>query len=332
MKIAVLGAGYTGLACAWHLLHSPFRPRGLSVTIFDKKGIGAGASGIAAGLLHSYVGLHAKRNWKGREGMEATERLLNEASIALGSPVSSKKGILRIAQTPEQEKNYLLCAKENSDDVSWWVKEKCKEQVPSLATMNGVFIKSGQIVYSRDYLQGLWRSCRLQNAELSLMPIQKLAQLRHFDRIIVAAGSETNEIEELADIKVTLVKGQLLELAWPEGIPPLPYPVVSQAYVVMNPDGKSCIVGSTYERDFETRDPDIHVAKVEILPKLGFIPHLQFTEVLGCRAHIRVSTQDHFPISKQLTPRIWTLTGMGSKGLLYHALFAEELANKVLRA
>ena len=56
MKVAVLGAGYTGLACAWHLLHSPFRPRGLEVTLFDERGIGAALPASLQGFfIHSSV-------------------------------------------------------------------------------------------------------------------------------------------------------------------------------------------------------------------------------------------------------------------------------------
>ncbi|HRD55095.1 MAG TPA: FAD-dependent oxidoreductase, partial [Parachlamydiaceae bacterium] len=50
MKIAIIGAGFAGLATAWHLLqHQDKIP--LEVTIFDSSGFGGGASGIAAGLL-----------------------------------------------------------------------------------------------------------------------------------------------------------------------------------------------------------------------------------------------------------------------------------------
>lgn len=45
MRIAIIGAGFSGLAAAWYFLQQPH----LEVTVFDKKGIGGGASGVAAG-------------------------------------------------------------------------------------------------------------------------------------------------------------------------------------------------------------------------------------------------------------------------------------------
>lgn len=330
MKIAILGAGYTGLACAWHLLHSPIRPRGLHLTLIDEKSVGGGASGIAAGLLHSFVGLHAKINWRGFEAMQATRHLIEQSALALGRPVASATGLLRIALSEEQEKNYRRTAEENSD-VEWWEPQRCKDRVISLEPhRGGIYISSGQTVFSSDYLQGLWRSCQLQGAEQLQMAVESLGQLKHYDRIIVAAGAGTAGIEELAELPITLVKGQLLDLEWPEGVPPLPFAVNSQSYVVMNPDNKSCVAGATYERDYEALGVDVEAAKREIFPKLPFLPFLQNAPVLRCRAAFRVSTKGHLPITKQINSRTWALTGMGSKGLLYHALLARELSEVVL--
>ena len=66
MKVAVIGAGFCGLAVVWNLLNQLFQPN-LEVTLFDKTAIGSGASGVAAGLLHPYAGAHAKLNWRGKE-------------------------------------------------------------------------------------------------------------------------------------------------------------------------------------------------------------------------------------------------------------------------
>lgn len=330
MKIAILGAGYTGLACAWHILHSPIRPRTLQVALFDEKGIGGGASGIAAGLLHSFIGLHAKINWRGLEAMAAARHLIGQSELALGRSVASATGLLRVAMTEEQEKNYRKTAI-GRDDVKWWEPGQCVERVPEIAShRGGIFITHGQTVYSGDYLQGLWKSCQLQGAEHIQASIQSLKELKNYDRIVVAAGAGTLAIKELADFPITLVKGQLLDLEWPDGVLPLPFAVNSQAYVVMNPDNKSCVAGATYEREFETPGPDMVVAMQEILPKLAFLPHLQSARVLRCRAAFRVSTKNHLPMTKQVDSRTWVLTGMGSKGLLYHALLGAEVGEAVL--
>src|ERR1700722_10808140 len=104
MNIAIIGAGFSGLAVAWHLLHHPSASSRLKVHLFDSKEIGLGTSAIAAGLLHPFAGVHAKLNWRGHEGMDATQELLTIASQNLGrSVIANERGILRLALTDEQK-------------------------------------------------------------------------------------------------------------------------------------------------------------------------------------------------------------------------------------
>src|SRR5262245_28426567 len=119
MKIAIIGAGFCGLAVAWHLLNKASAFSHLNIYLFDSKGIGRGTSGISAGLLHPYAGAHAKLNPRGHEGVQATKELLRIASSALGRSVFAKnQGILRLALTQEQERDYLSCARHH-EDTQW---------------------------------------------------------------------------------------------------------------------------------------------------------------------------------------------------------------------
>lgn len=72
MKIAIIGAGFCGLATAWNFATSGDH----EISIFDPTPIGKGTSGIATGLLHGYVGARSKRNWRATEGLQATHRLI----------------------------------------------------------------------------------------------------------------------------------------------------------------------------------------------------------------------------------------------------------------
>ena len=69
----------------------------VDITIFDDLGIGGQASGIAAGLLHPYSGLHAKLNRFGMEGLKSTQELLESAKTALGADVLASSGMLRFS-------------------------------------------------------------------------------------------------------------------------------------------------------------------------------------------------------------------------------------------
>jgi glycine/D-amino acid oxidase-like deaminating enzyme len=336
-KIAILGAGYFGLAIAWHL-HQAFKDKmPLELVIFDGNGIGGGASGIAAGLLHPYAGLRAKYNLEGQEGCEATRKLIEVASKASGLLVAKRSGILRLALFEEQQIDYKICAEKYPLDVEWLTEEQCQQKVQGVALAPGLFIHSGITVYSDLYIRGLWKACEVLGTKLKKTHVHSIAEIADFDLIIVAMGSNTRSLLEFtdlpfADLPITSVKGQLLEIAWPKDLPPLSVPLNSQAYLVMSPDNRSCILGSTFEREFLDASPNLEMAKREILPKaVSLMPLLAKAPILDCTAGIRASTPNHLPLMKQFNPRCWVLTGLGSKGLLYHALYAEKLVTEIMQ-
>lgn len=319
MNIAIIGAGFSGIAIAWHLMHRD----GNRVTLFDAKGIGAGASGIAAGLLHPYAGLHCKLNWKGREGVQATKKLLDAA----GESVYATTGLMRIALNETAEKDYASCAERYPEEVVWLEPQETQTLIPQAVRRPAIFIKPAITVHSDRYLQALWAKIEGQFIQAE---ISSLGELHNFDRIIVANGAMAGRIKELSDIPITLVKGQILELSWPQHLPPLPLPLNSQAYIMMTPGNRSCLVGATYERDFSSVQPDAAAAAADLLPKaLAMVPGLKDAQIIGCRAAVRASAPYHRPYLKRLDGRCWVLTGMGSKGLLYHALFAQQLVDEI---
>ena len=56
VKFVVIGAGIHGLSSAWHLaenLRKSGKGSGKDVIVIDKGGIGAGASGIACGVVRN---------------------------------------------------------------------------------------------------------------------------------------------------------------------------------------------------------------------------------------------------------------------------------------
>lgn len=321
MKIAILGAGFAGLAIAWNLAQKH------SVTLFDPH-IGQ-ASSVAAGLLHTYVGLHAKYNLYGLEGYEEALKLLKIASKTLNQPVYVSSGLLRPAISDSQKLDFQICADKHAD-VEWLTSEQVQKSVPGICNYPGILIKSAITVYPDLYLRGLSSACILNGMHIEKEAITALRELDDFDTIIIAAGAQTLSFPGCESFRLSLIKGQIVELAWPANLPPLPLPLSSQAYIVMNRDHKSCIIGSTYERGFTSDGPDLSIALDEILPKAAsIIPDLASAKVLGARAGVRVSAPDHMPLIKQISSKIWIFTGLGSKGLLYHALYAKRLADLI---
>lgn len=327
MKIAIIGAGFCGLATAWHILNQAPSHTSPQISLFDSQGIGAGASGIAAGLLHPYAGAHSKLNRLGQEGLQATQELLQVASQALQKNVFSNKKILRLALTPDQQIDFSLAAAKYPKDIEWFDSDTCHEIYPFLAQAPGIWIKHGIVVNSPLYLEGLWKACFNLGATLEKQTIQTLEELKGFDAIVIAAGISCMQFPKLASFHLSAVKGQVLQIAWPKELPPISFALNSQAYLLMNEDQSSCLVGATFEKKYTDFKPDLEAAKFEILPKLtAMLPSMKDAKILSCQANGRVVTRNHLPLVEKIGSNQWVITGMGSKGLLYHALFAKQLA------
>ncbi len=314
MKIAIIGAGFSGLAACYYLSLR----QGVEITVFDGKGLGGGASGVAAGLLHPYAGPESKLNWRAGEGIRASTELLEAASEHLGRPVFQKSGILRLALSDRQKEAYRRAADAYAD-----VDRVEEVDVPGVAKTEGIFISSGINVNCLDYLEGLWKACESRKCRLVRKHAQDLEEFKDFDVVILAAGAAANHF---LPIKLYFIKGQLLKFEWPENLPPLKCPIVSKKYIVMDPGGRSCWVGSTYEKNFIDHDVDVQSALADIMPEARrMIPGLAKSRVIDCQAAIRAFTPQRRPVALQVDQKHWAVAGMGSKGLLYHALMAKEL-------
>lgn len=324
-KIAIIGAGFTGLAIAWQLLNSSSEHA--QITVFDSRGIGQGASGKAVGLLHPFTGAHAKLNAMGDDGMHATLELLDAAAQALGSPVTAnQRGILRLALTQQQEDDYKKSASLHPHRLKWLTAEECQTLVPGCAKVPGLWIEEGMTVYAASYLNGLWKICSEKGVEFVHQKVHTLQELDHFDLTIVGAGAESSNLPELSAIPLKAVKGQVLEFAWPAGLEPLRYPLNSHVYILMSESKRSCLVGATFEKAFTDDSPSIEIAKEELLHKaFALYPPLETFSLIHCHAGLRAVTPQHLPLIRQISPKQWLLTGLGSKGLLYHALYAKKL-------
>jgi glycine/D-amino acid oxidase-like deaminating enzyme len=326
MNIAIIGSGLSGLATAWFLLN---KNSSTKVTLFDASGIGGGASGMAAGLMHPFSGAAAKLNRFGLEGYLASSQLLDIASQTLGTPVARYEGLLRLAITPLQQVQYRYAA-DHYPDLIWNEADESLLRIPQINAFPGLFIKKCATVDCPLYLKGLWHACELKGAALQKAKIGHLDELRDFDQVVVAAGAQVNDILGPLSVPIYKNKGQVLRLTWPEDLKPLLHAVNSHAYILMDSAQSTCSVGATYEKQFVSPEVDLDFAKQDIMPKAELIlPQLGRAEIVGCRAGIRVSTPGHLPVVQKVDHKTWVITGMGSKGLLYHALYAKKLAESI---
>ncbi|NGX37121.1 MAG: tRNA 5-methylaminomethyl-2-thiouridine biosynthesis bifunctional protein MnmC [Chlamydiae bacterium] len=301
MKIAIIGAGFAGLATAYFLLES----EGIQVSIFEAHKVGGGASGVASGLLHPYPGIMARRSHRGEEALAITKQLLRVAEAHTSKCVAIHRGILRQSLTEEQ---YIrLC--EHCD--VWGDIEKIGEDL--------FLIHSGITVLSENYLEGLHRAVSEKGGELIIQKIETLDELKSFDHIVIAAGYGMRTFAECQHLNVKFLKGQALQM---EGTPPHDRSFISKGYLAHLGSEKHFEIGSTYEREFQSDAPDLEIAKKMLGCPEG--------EIIRCKAGVRVCNRSHYlPIIEQVADNAHVFTALGSRGLLYHGLYGRILAQRI---
>ncbi|HSX11838.1 MAG TPA: FAD-dependent oxidoreductase [Chlamydiales bacterium] len=294
MRAAVVGAGIAGWAVTWHLLQ-----KGCAVTLFDR---GGGASAASTGLLHPFPGKEARRSWRADEGMRASLALLQAASGS--KPVFSPCGILRLAVTEQQKFDF---------------EEDSSSYLSTAISTPAMWIPEGIAVYSRPYLEELAKLCK--NAKIVHQSVS-LKDLDRFDATVLACGADILEFDECKHLPLKRVIGQSLICQWPER---LPFALLASGHITPTENPELCQVGSTYEH---TREPDPKKA-LELIDKCAlFYPPAKDFKVVEIRSGVRISPKIGYrPLIAKVDPKTWVFTGLGSRGLLYHALLSKELVD-----
>ncbi len=301
MKIAIIGTGLAGLATGWILTES-----GCRVTFFDPKGIGQGASGIAAGLLHPYVGEETRRSLWADDALIEAKKLL-----ALVPRAILEEGILRIAQT-EVQKQVLFEHCIEHGDVEWLYD-------------NHFLIRSGLVIDTLAYTQGLYQACVSKGATFQQKEIESFTALEEFEHIVVAVGHKAENFFPQVKTRASKVKGQVLSVAV-EGVT---RSTVAKGYLAKSAQEGIYHWGSTYERNYGSEEPDLEAATA-ILEKNAFPVPSQPT-ILNVKAGVRLTRRGHYlPIIDRMEKNVWWIGAFGSRGLLYHALLAGKLGGAIL--
>lgn len=320
MKIAIVGGGFSGLAVAWNLLGN--QSTHIDLTIFDTHIIGNSTSGIAAGLLHPYAGAHAKLNHLGLEGLAATKKLLEVSSKALGkSVIQNSRGILRLALSDQQKMDFFNSPARHDPTVSWLNEAQTAQLCPAAAIAPALWLKEGLIIDCKMYLQGLWIACKNKGAKWIVDTVESLEALQDYDLIILSTGANKTLSP---DTPITYVKGQILEMTCEDL--KLEFALNSQAYIIPKTQSGTILLGATFEKSFGDLTVDADLAYSLLIDKAErLMPGIKKGRLIKGFSGSRAVTPNHLPLIKQLNNKTYLITGMGSKGLLYHALYAEKL-------
>ncbi len=311
IKVSVVGAGFCGLALSWYLLE-----KGFSVTLYEKKEIGAGASGIASGLLHPYPGEGLKRSLKTDEALKEAKALLSVAQEFSEEVIADFSGLIRQV-TPEQ----------------FEILTKHRLTYGDVEPISDTFflIKSGIAIYSNRYLEGLYKACLSKGLTFCIRQISSFEDLEGYDLSFLALGGGVFTFPKIPLKRLSPVKGQALVCQWPSHFPVLERVLLAKGHIVPLKEG-SVYLGSTYERGVLEEDTCLESTLLALSPLAReLVPNWEKIVPERVYAGIRVACLGHyFPVFHKIEENVWVLTGMGSRGLLYHAYMAKQVIEAAL--
>jgi glycine/D-amino acid oxidase-like deaminating enzyme len=322
LKVAIIGGGFAGLSITWHLASS-----GIPCTLFDEKGIGQGASGIASGLLHPFPGAATHYSFMGQEAMHHSLKLLKIAQSYSKEKVADFSGILKLALDNEDKRNYSALT-ERYERLKWLETDHLKKEVNFINPCPSLLVENGVTVFCEKYLKSLWLACQDKKAQLSLEEIRHISDLDEYDIKIICSGRSIGTFDKT--LKLQFIKGQILTCK-------APYPltsksIIAKGYIAITSDPLIYHFGSTYEHHYKEEGPCVEIAKKLIFEHCSSYTDIaKHLEVLECKAGVRVSnSKTHLPIIKRYSRGEYAITALGSRGLLYHGLIGKQLAECIL--
>src|SRR3954464_935153 len=306
--VVVVGAGVIGLACAWQIAE-----RGLSVCVLERSAPGAGASGVAAGMLAPVT----EAEWGAQAlldlNLDSAERwpaFADELRARSGLDVGYHRGgaLVVAADRDDAEELRRLNAFQESLglDVEWLGSRAARQLEPALSPRIAGAIHApheGQAdprALIRALVAALDRAggalvCGTGVTALTGDGVDTDRGPVHATQVVVAAGSWSAALDDGAP-PVRPGKGQILRLRRRVGQPPLAERLIRtpRCYVVDRIGGEVVIGATVEERGFDDAVPADGVYRLleaswEVLPDAG---ELEWVEAA---ARLRPGTPDNAP-------------------------------------
>lgn len=323
-KISILGGGLAGLSVADALI-----ARGISVHLYTPPApLDRGASWMPAALLHPYGGRKAEKTLQKQEAFLKACQLIGEVEEESGSSFSQAPGLLRLAKDEEQESLFAKSAS-GEGESSWWPAERVSSFLSYEAPFGGLWIPQALVVELPAYLAALQK--RLSTSPLFTLSSFLPTTLPPPPLILACGAKSSHYFPEVKD-SLKLMKGQALCFQWPPSLSPPPSALLCGHYLLPLKKRGEWIGGATFEHSFEDGEENLPFATARLLPPLSQLyPPLRSAKISGSFAAIRAMGPHHHPLVKEVRPHQWIFSGLGSRGLLWHALLAQKLAREVAR-
>jgi glycine oxidase len=349
LDVVIVGAGVIGLACAWRASQ-----RGLRVRVLERDQPGAGASGVAAGMLapvgevswgeERLLGLtqasHAR--WPSFAAELTTAARAEIGYLAIGS--------LHVAldrdEGDELRRRFELM-RELGLDAQWLRPADARRLEPGLTPRcaGAVLAPYESAADPRMLVEALRRAAESAGAEVvsaaeaveSLLDGAAIRGVRTADgrehraeRVVLAAGAWSGEagwLPEFARPPVRPVKGEIITLRAASGGAPCERVIESErVYLVPRADGRLIVGATVEERGFDTTVTA--GGMLELLREAyRAIPEVAELELVGAAVGLRPGTPDNVPvIGAGALDGLVVATGHYRNGILLAPLTAEAVA------
>jgi glycine oxidase len=352
-RIAVIGAGIIGSAIAESLAG-----RGADVTLYDMRRPGAGASQASAGVLCPFVeaepgspllalGIRSLEMWN-----SWVAQLRSRTSMPFHY---DRSGTLEVAFGPDEAAHLKsVSAWLTTEGVvhEWLDGSQLCEREPQVSDSAeaGLLIGPHGFVQVSALISALIDSARhhgcICESPTEVLHVEQKgdvvrvragnqapSEALDVDSAVIAAGPWSRRVRVAGEpvFDVRPVRGQLLQLKWPEGQSPRVSVWGTRCYTVPWPDG-SLLVGATVEDvGFDERST---VAGVhDLLEAAGeLLPGAWQASLQEVRVGLRPATADHLPLLGPLErfPRIVLATGHYRNGVLLAPYTADVVTRLIL--
>ena len=360
IKVGIVGQGCAGMATAFHLLKKTTVP--ITLDLVDAHP-GAGATGVAAGLLHP-MAPSGKPLWQGMTSFAKATALVRDATMTGGNgdPFWRTTSLYRPASTDKQRRQF-------ENNIGWEPREDLLG-VRCTATdgeTDGFYVPEGMVLDTRRYLDALWDACNVlardngSTVTSRRISITSLDELRPYgyDATVIAAGAAVQEIAELRDaFKLDLCQGYTVDMIkdganGTSTVHTCEPSILGQPYVAFHGPTRA-IVGATQRYGVSSEEAlrvlshglddassdAAQSASTLVQSARQAVPELHdhTWRIRSVRSGVRaMPTRTHqgsIPYAGRLTDEVqencWIIAGLGARGLVYHALLGELTSAAVL--
>lgn len=314
-KIAIVGAGLAGTACAHVLQKYGFEP-----ALYDQNGIASGASGNELGLVSPR--LSALRDPAADFYMSAYAQALNQfrqfSDIELFST-----GALHLVVDDDKRKRFeqtMLNWQWHEDHMLWLDTGEASVVAGITLQHEAIYLPDSATISPRKLCHALARE----------IPFHQQAITRvddiEADIVILANGGSA---ARFADLPIHTVRGQITQIAATPVSAGLKANLHYGGYLSAAHKGRH-YVGSTFQRwidhtEISAEDNDYNLANLqEAVPALT-----GDYRITGARAALRCSSKDRFPVIGRIDDNLYVSAAHGSHGILSALMGAHLIADQL---